>query len=54
MLLALTPSTPSTPPLQVICMNMFGSIKYGEEMNRHVNFESFPHSLQTLTRMLTG
>eukprot|EP00736_Rhodelphis_marinus_P006678 Rmarinus@m.195 len=38
----------------VLGMNLFGSIKRGESLNRHANFEVFWRAMMTLFRMATG
>jgi hypothetical protein len=35
-------------------MNMFGNVKYGEQLNEHANFRNFWTSMVTLLRMATG
>lgn len=38
----------------IMGMNLFGSIRQGEFLNRHANFQNFPRSMLVLMRMATG
>lgn len=38
----------------VMGMTLFGTIRHGEHLNRHANFETFPQALLLLFRMATG
>lgn len=38
----------------IMGMTLFGTIRHGEFLNRHANFETFPQALLLLFRMATG
>ena len=38
----------------IMGMNLFGLVKFGENLNRHANFKDFPSSMLVLFRMATG
>ena len=38
----------------IMGMNLFGSVRYGENLNRYANFRDFPAAMMTLFRMATG
>ncbi|KAG2495837.1 hypothetical protein HYH03_006076 [Edaphochlamys debaryana] len=38
----------------VIGVSLFADIKYGEALNRHANFNTFPNAMLLLFRMITG
>ena len=38
----------------IMGMNLFGQMRYGENLNRHANFRDFPSAMMTLFRMATG
>ena len=38
----------------VLGVNLFSNIKYGDYLNRHANFDSFPRALLVLIRIVTG
>ena len=38
----------------IMGMNLFGMVKFGENLNRHANFKDFPSSMLVLFRMATG
>lgn len=38
----------------IMGMSLFGNIRYGEFLNRHANFDSFPSALLLLIRITTG
>uniref|UniRef100_A0A7S1XCD4 Voltage-gated ion channel superfamily n=1 Tax=Tetraselmis chuii TaxID=63592 RepID=A0A7S1XCD4_9CHLO len=38
----------------IMGMNLFGSIRLGDNLNRHANFQNFPRSMLLLMRMATG
>ncbi|KAK3250718.1 Caveolin-2 [Cymbomonas tetramitiformis] len=38
----------------IMGMNLFGKVKYGDFLDRHANFQTFPSALMVLFRMSTG
>ena len=38
----------------ILGMNLFGKVKFGENLNEHANFRNFGQSLLLLLRMVTG
>ena len=38
----------------IMGMSLFGSVRWGDYLNRHANFETVPNALLTLMRMSTG